>query len=213
VRRMSKREHLLLVAAVAAAAITTFHHLRLRPAREKLALLSAETGRYAERLAEARWPRPPEDPKRLAARRDAVRREVEAARQTLFAVERRFVSRGDPSLADDLRLKISALADHHRVHVRENLPFARQSVRGFVGETRSDAAAAARFVRFLTLGEPYTLRVRQVVLEADFAGLRGFLHDLAGLEHHVLVLRFDVTAGPAAYAGVRTLSAKLLLVL
>jgi len=214
VRRITRREHLLLLSAIAIAATTAFHHARFRPARARTSTLRAETARYAERLNEVKWPRPPEDPVRLAKRRDAARREVEAAREALTRVEAGFVSQCEPALADEVRLQVSAIADRHGVHVRENLPCPRQTLQSFVGETgKGVISPASDFVRFLTLGDPYALRVRQVTIEADFACLRAFLRELDELQHHVLVLRFDIEVDRDFAAGATILKTKLLLVL
>ena len=54
----------------------------------------------------------------------------------------------------------------------------------------------------------YAFRARDVTIHARTADLRGFLHDLGGLEHQVLVLRFDIEVDPRTW----TLQARLVLV-
>jgi hypothetical protein len=56
------------------------------------------------------------------------------------------------------------------------------------------------------------MAARQVTLETDFAGLRGFLRDLGRLDHRVLVLRFDITVGDGYRPGVTPLLATLVVV-
>jgi hypothetical protein len=210
-RRLSPREHLLLLLACAVALGTAVYFPRIRPARLRTAALQEQRARIEQEVGQVRWPRVPDDPGRLALRRDALRAEVAAAREALARAEQRFVSRADPRLADELRISISALADRHGVYFRENLACPEAALRTFVGDAPPSALPdAARLVRFLALGDPYALGARQVTLETDFAGLRGFLCDLASLDHRVLVLRFDITVGDRP--GVAPLLATLVLV-
>ncbi len=210
-RSISRREHILLAAAVAVAAATAVYFPRVRPARLRIEALEEQRVQAELQVREVRWPRTPGDPGRLVARRDALRAEVEAAREALRRAEARFVSRCDESLADELRVEISALADRHGVYVRENLACPEAALRSFVGDP-GNAGDAARLVRCLTLGDPYALGARQVTLETGFAGLRGFLRDLDRLDHRVLILRFDITAGEGCGPGVTPLLATLVYV-
>lgn len=213
-RRISRREHVLLAVALAVAAATAVYFPRVRPARLRIEALDEQRVQAEQQIREVRWPRTPEDPGRLVAKRDALRAEVAAARDALRRAEGRFVSRCEEALADELRVGISALADRHGVRFRENLSCPEAALRSFVGDTGSsgDLPDAARLVRFLALGDPYSLGARQVTLETDFAGLRGFLRDLDRLDHRVLVLRFDITAGEGCGPGVAPLLATLVYV-
>lgn len=212
-RRISRREHVMLAVAIAVAAAVGVYLPRVRPARMRIEALHEQRVQAEEQLRQVRWPRAPEDPERLAARRDALRAEVLAAKVSLERAERRFVSRCDPALADGLRLKLSALADRHGVYFRENLPCPEATLRAFAGDDAATGGPeAARLLRSLTLGTPYALGARQVTLETDFAGLRGFLRDIDRLDQRVLVLRFDITVGEGYRPGVTPLLATLVFV-
>lgn len=217
-RALSKREHSLLMIGFAVLLTVGVYLPRIRPARLRAAALDEQRLAVENRIREAKWPRPPEDFGRLTQRRDALRSEVESARRELRQAERCFASHGGDALADELRLEISALAQRHGVVFREDVACGEGVLRGFVGGgpwsgtgstvdydedeeiappqrsiRASRETAAQRLVSFLTLGDPYTLKARQVTLEADFDDLRGFLHGLDRLAHRVVVLRFDLT--------------------
>ena len=190
-RSMSRREHYLLLAALLGVTALILFGVRYRPHAARLAGLDDQRRIAEARLAGAKWPADRGEPKRLSADCEELRAEVEKLEESLRREEARFVSRRTPASMDELRVRISELAQRHRIRLHEHRSCAEQELRAFLGRTEGDAAS---LVRFLALGEPYALRARAICFESDFAGLRGFLRDLAALEQQVVVLRFEIAA-------------------
>jgi hypothetical protein len=204
-QKPSRREHLLMIAALYLTVAMALYVMKVRPAAKERARVESQAELFRQRLAAAEWPRRGGDPERLAETRNALQAEVARARRALDEAEARFVSHADPRAGDELRLEISALAERHRVFFKENRSCTPAMLRAFVGESRTNDG----LVRFLALGEPYALSTRQLTLETDFAGLRGFLRDLGELEQLVIVLRFEITVIDPGRPGAAPLQAKL----
>ena len=209
-RALSAREHLLLIGALAFAVVFALYGLRYRPHAARLREWAGHKALVQNQLASAKWPVDPGDPGRLTRERDRLRAEVECLRADLAREETRFVSQSSPAAMDELRVRISELADRHRLHLRENRSCREQELRGFIGKTQSEAAA---LVRFLTLGEPYSFRARHLAFETDFAGLRGFLRDLAALDQRVVVLRIEIAVAEPRRTEATPLEIRMVLVL
>ena len=161
----------------------------------------------------AEWPKA-EDPAALRAALDRLETGLESDRARLAELEARFVPHEESGELEELLLQISALADRHAVQFRENTPCPAATLRRFAGTHHTASATEdAALLRFLALGEPYARPVRQVTLEATFAGLRRFLRDLGALPQLVVVACFEIEAVPEAGSGRPPLRAKLLLVL
>jgi hypothetical protein len=207
---MSTREHVLMIAAALVAVAFGYWIFRHRPHADRLGKLAFQTDWTRQRLDGVKWPEDKGDPATLQRELDSLARETAAARARLGTLEGRFVSLGRPGEREELRLAISALADRHDVRFRETMACPTAALRQFLGDAaHRPAGSAADLVRGLALGEPYELEVRQVTLDAGFAGLLAFLEGLDQLEHRVIVLRFEIEVRDGADA--RPLRVKLLM--
>lgn len=212
-RRLSRREHVLLLLAGLVAVGFGYSILRVRPANARRARIETRTSVFRKRLKDARWPRSA-DPEVLGATLARLTAELEDDRKQLQRLEARFVAHDQPGELEELLLRISALADRHAVDVRENAPCTGANLQRLIGgRPAASETAAARLLRFLALGEPYARPVRQITLDTTFQGLRGFLRDLDELPHLVVVGCFEIEAAADPAPGQAPLRAKLLLVL
>jgi hypothetical protein len=212
-RGLSNREHVLLILAMVVAVTIAFLLFRLRPRRQELERLTFATQQAEQRYESTRWPAAGSDPEPL---REALREQKERISEQEAALRRHeagFSSRGTPGAGGDLRLEVSRLADRCGVRVLEDVICSRPKLAAILGDgVRETGNWSARLVRFLSLGEPYELPARRLVLDASFAGLRSFLRGLSELSGRVVVLNFEIERNEDAAAGTPPLRARLLLV-
>ncbi|MHC4222558.1 MAG: hypothetical protein ACYSX0_15695 [Planctomycetota bacterium] len=213
--RLTPREHALLIAALLVVVAMGYGLFRVRP-------MGAESGRIDQaaeiartRLEGLNWPRPAGEPEPLKRELEEVREQIAEHETALKFQEARFVSLGGPGEMEELRLQISALADRCGVRIVENVICPRTKVRAFLGSraglTKTERPAA-RLVRFLAMGEPYSLTTREVTLDAPYGGLRDFLKGLAELEKRIVVMRFRIETNKNARPHTPPLRARFLLV-
>ena len=214
-KRLSLRERILLVVALTATTAVAYGVLRLRPVLAELEQTRQVTEATVARRDGLTWPQAAGDASALERELEELQAVIREAKATLGGMEHRFVSLANPDAREDLRLEVSASASRCRVRFRENVECAPATVREFVSAsgTPPDAESkAARLVRFLALGEPYALPVREVAFDASFCGLCTLLRGLADLSSEVVVLRFEIDVQADDARGPTPLSSRLLLV-
>jgi hypothetical protein len=212
VKRLTRRERILLLVAFVVAVGFGYWALRLRPLAKELERLDRGVATARARVENVQWPKVHGDVPALDRELGVLEEVNAAAARTLAELERRFVSVAAPEALEDLRLQMSAKASTCEVRFRENVILPRAKVREFAGPDGGEPSEAARLVRFLALGEPYELPVREVVFDADFCGLVSLLKGLNDLAGEVVVLRFEMEAKEDGVSGPTPLSVRLLLV-
>ena len=85
-RRLSQREHVLLIIAVLIAAGFGYSVFRVRPAHERVARIETRAALFRDRLQNAQWPRE-QDPAPLSAALQRLTSELEADRAELKRLE------------------------------------------------------------------------------------------------------------------------------
>ncbi|MHC4932684.1 MAG: hypothetical protein ACYTGV_10900 [Planctomycetota bacterium] len=214
-RRLTPREHALLIAALLVVVAMGFGLFRVRPKGAAAGRVDQEAEIARTRLAGVNWPRPSGEPEPLERELSELRRQAAEYEAALKLQEARFVSLGGPGEMEELRLQISALADRCGVRIVENVICPRTKVRAYLGSRAGPTEAerpAAKLVRFLAMGEPYSLTTREVTLDAPYGGLRDFLTGLAELDKRIVVMRFRIEANANTRRGTPPLRASFLLV-
>ena len=184
-RPITPREHLLLIAALLVVVAMGYGLIRVRPKGAEVGRIDQAAEIARTRLEGVSWPRPAGEPEILEEK------------------------------LEELRLAISSLADRCGVRVLENVICPRTTVGAYLGSRAGVTQAerpAAQLVRFLAMGEPYSLTAREVTLDAPYGGIRSFLEGLAELEKRVVVMRFSIAVNRNARPGTAPLRAKFLLV-
>jgi hypothetical protein len=186
-RRLSPREHLLLLVALAVACGMGYWLSRGRVVSRELDAAHAATEATRAKLSELEGPVGDfADPEVLERRLEEARTARASAQRTLEELEGRFVDLGQPAELDRLRLEISALADLSGVLIRENRTCPTAQVHG------GDARVRDEVVSLLAGGDPYERPLREITMQSSYEGLRRFLDGLGKLRSFVGVLRFSV---------------------
>ena len=193
--RLSPREHLLLLVAVAVACGMGYWLIRGRILARDISSARAATKTVRTKLEgfEAGGGEFT-DPALLITQLEKARAELSAAQNALDELEQRFVDLDYPVQVDRLRLEISALADASGVVIRENrtCPAAQvhrteTSDQGVVRPRAKDEVVA-----LLAGGEPYRRPLREITVQSSYEGLLRFLKGLSDLPSFVGVIRFAV---------------------
>ena len=194
-RRLSIREHLLLLIALAVAGVTGYWLARGRFVSRELQAARAATAAVRAKLDQLEAPEGSfADPATVAQRLEQARRERDSAQRVLEELEGRFVDLGRPVELDRLRLEISALADASGVLIRENRTCPPSQVHRVEASEHGVARPRAQdeVVSLRAGGEPYRRPLREITVQSSYEGLRRFLDGLAELRSFVGVLRFAV---------------------
>lgn len=212
-KKISRRERMLLYLGTVVVAVVLAYVFRFRLGledRDKLLAMAEVHQGIATSLV---VPSPAADPLALNEELRMLEARLERNRQLIGSFESRFRSRTSSPALDDLRVQISRVATASRVTLRTSAPVLPGRIREFLRSRQDlDTNRGGAPLRFLTLGEPYRLPVREVTLDSDFRGLHTFLKRLTALEAEVVIVNFDIQKRDVADSSLPPLRTLLWLV-
>lgn len=213
---LSAREQVLVVVTAAVMIGGAYGLLRYWPAVKALRETAAQTKATEERLQKLVIPdEPVEDMARLQRDLDAARMMLQSTRQRMAGLEQRLAPPG----SQELKLKISELAQFHGVRIRENEAYKppvpqpttpAQSATGAmsatpatnagqggptsatVGSGGAQANGPPLEMLELFLKPEWKRPLQRISMEGSYAGLRGFITALDKLPWQVSVVQLGI---------------------
>lgn len=200
-RLLTRREHLLLLAAFAALAGTGWAALSLKESRRGIVDLRARAAGAAAAVASLRLPpEPAGDPDRMEEEAAGMREEARLLAGEVEALEAGFADLSRPGLSEELQVRLSRLAGECGVEVLENAPVPAAEVADLAllggGEGRGGPGTLAR----LACGSPWTRPVRRIHMRASFGDLRSFVDRLGEVPGRLVPVRFEIAGEPPGSA-------------
>lgn len=192
----------MLVVLLVLAVSVGYYALRARPAGVRVGRMrvASESARIQmEGLAAAPAARPGAGAEQ---QRDEQRGTLERHSADVSVRMSAFASCGEPEQLDELRLRISRLADDCGLLIRSNLGCTEAERRAFA---QADDTPHARYVAALLDRSTVSPALRRITFESSFPGLRRFLEELPSLPGRVVIVGFEIHAQRAqAVPSLRT---------
>lgn len=203
-RKLSPREHLLILAACGIMIVLGYTFFRYRPAEKEIKELIRETDKVAARRKEIDLPN---DPSEELRRLEKEKREVEQAltleREKLDALERTFAPVDALEILHGLQVEVSELAASSGLRIVENVPYvpkaaatargAAPPLEGWSRESRPLFHAAD--------GTPLKRPLRRIQLAGSYGGFKRFLRGLNRLSLRVTVVQYAVESARNSSTG------------
>jgi Tfp pilus assembly protein PilO len=178
--KVSRREHLLLIAAMTVAVAMGYVLVRYIPLNKKIAALKAQQESKERQLKSVQWPKEPVKIKQAIEEEiTAVRAETEGLAAELEGLDRQLVPVNAMERMRGLEVEISTLARKHGVLIIERAPY----------EIESTDKKRPLFV----FAQEQRRVLQRIQLEAPYHGVRGFLEELGKLPWQVTVLQFELS--------------------
>lgn len=186
-RELSRREHVLLIAALLLGTSTFYLATRFSDLRDQRRNAEFRQEVAETTLAGIHLPASlGESPAALSRRLQSLVEHGEEIEATVLAEESRFRERYRP---EEFNVAISQLAAECGVSVIQNIPVSVREVEKFLGGDGSGEAAPLQYV-VEACSQP--ARFRGMALEGLFGNVRSFVRRLDELERPVAVLKFEV---------------------
>lgn len=212
--RLTTREHVLLVAAMLAAALMGYWLFRYRPAVATIRELSQKAQQAREQVQQVQWPAAPTtEPAQLQSQLARAEEKLADARTRLALLERQFAPADGGEAIQHLKVELFDLASRSGLRIAEDVPFngnlastsrgARdaQPAKPGVGTIASKDHAADPSARgapdYTILMQYYRRPIEKLTIEGPYGGLRRFLKGLEHLPWRVVVLDFGIAATQA----------------
>ena len=235
-KTLSTREQVLVLVVAIVLVGGGYGALRALPAMKSLKAMAESTGKNEQRIRTTEIPELPDEDE------DSMQRDIRETEASLARIQggmRAVDERLAPADSQELKLRISGLAQQSGVFIIENKAFvptallqssaaapARKSKRA----RKAAAAAAAQtaqpvipavlpesegLVARMAPGTPLHRPMQQLGMEGDFEGMRNFIQGLDRLPWQVTIVQFKLEAKPVdPPAGMpQRLSANLILAL
>ncbi len=203
-KKISRREHLLLIIALGILIGMAYVPFRYLPAQKEIAGLIEETEKTWAKTKGIELPNDPaEDLKRLEKEKMDMEQTLIGMREAVASLEEAFAPVDSPEVLHGLQVEILDLARVSGIRILENKPYEPKSpqapnlIRGAVPEHRPRGVKQS----VPDIFTPYSRPMRRLEAAASYRGFKRFIRGLNDLHWRVTLVEFTVEAARPAKRG------------